>query len=438
MAWRRRRRCSLEGDNEMTEKLFKGNIIDEWTKQLMSYTDAPEIFIRACGYYLVSATLGEFYVNKLVPFGSQRPNLWIILSSIPGRMRRSSIQGITYRAFKRIVGKEQANIMVIEEGTPEGLMDAIEEEPNSSYTIQSTEWGIVVARITSRDHYQAGVSSLLSKLYYGEGGKQSLSQRGGKSKGRTLPEGLFVTMLTGLQEAHRYFKIHHIEQGFLRRLLIIYVDKAERWKKPIDIIRKTFNVNDIVAVLKQKRQRLLQENRKVSIILMPDAEDRINEYSRKLDAELDKTRDYVALYKQSLWEHLLKLATIHAIARTEPQIVAGEPLLHVTIKDVEAAEKIIKRIEKSMVDVIDKIGEEEQPIRVQKLAESRVYRRIAEYGKNGVGYNELHQKHFKGWKRDTLGEIIDNLRSQDRIVIDFIKTGEKGRPPRVLKAKEYV
>lgn len=419
------------------EELFKGNIIDEFTKRLMSYTDAPEIFIRACGYYLISATLGEFYRNKLVPFGSQRPNLWVILSSIPGRMRRSSIQGITYRAFERIVG-EEANRMVIEEGTPEGIMDAIEEEPDSSYTIQSTEWGIVVARITSRDHYQAGVSSLLSKLYYGEGGKQSLSQRGGKSKGRILPKGLFVTLLTGLQEAHRYFKIYHIEQGFLRRLLIIYVDKAKRWKKPIDIIRKTFNIDDIVAVLKEKRQRLLRENRKISVILMPDAEDRINEYSRKLDADLDKVRDYVSLYKQSLWEHELKLATIHAIARKEPEIIDGETLLHVTIKDVEAVEKIIGKIETSMVDVIDKIGEEEQPIRVQKLAESRVYRRIAEYGKIGVGHNELHQKHFKGWNRDKLEEIINNLRGQERIVTDFIKTGKKGRPVRILKAKEHV
>jgi len=164
------------------QKLFKGNIINEYTKLVMKTCDAPEIFIRASAYYIVSATLGEFFINRLVPKGSRRPNVWIVLSSIPGRTRRSTVQREAYDTFKAVVGKENAKQMVIESGTPEGIMDAIEEEPDSPYTIQSTEWGTVMGDMKRSDHYSHGVSSLLSKLYYGEGGRQSLSQRGGKAR----------------------------------------------------------------------------------------------------------------------------------------------------------------------------------------------------------------------------------------------------------------
>jgi hypothetical protein len=404
----------------------------------MEYTDAPENFIRASAYYVVSATLGEFYVNRLVPFGAQRPNLWMILSSIPGRMRRSTVQRLAYISYKKIIGADFFPDMIIEEGTPEGIMDAIGQEPKSSYTIQSTEFGSVMERM-SKGNYQYGVSALLSKLYYGESGRQSLSRRGGKKKDRLLPPGLYVTLFAGLQEAYHYFTIEMLNQGLLRRLLVIYEEKANRWRPPIDQLRQSFYLDNLTNPLKKERQKLVRKlgtNQKISVILLPDAEDKINSYSKKLDRVLDTEQDNVALYKQTLWEHLLKLSTVSAIPRGG-KVIGGRPVLNVTMDDVNKASDFLKGIESGMQIIIENLGEMEEPLRTQKTAERRTYRYIRQAGENGIGMNDLGKK-FPGVPRAKVTQFVDNLRSQGKIQIKHIEPKGPGRPPRILIASEYI
>ena len=417
--------------------LKKVDFIDEYTKQVMEYTDAPESFIRASAYYIVSATLGEFYVNRLVPFGAQRPNLWLVLSSIPGRMRRSTVQRLAYMSYKKIIGADFFPDMIIEEGTPEGIMDAIGEEPNSSYTIQSTEFGAVMERM-SKGSYQYGVASLLSKLYYGEGGRQSLSRRGGKKKDRLLPEDLYVTMFAGLQEAYYYFTTEMLNQGLLRRIIIVFEKKAKRWRPPIDQLRQSFHIDNLTNSLKLERQRLLKLalDRGISVVLIGEAEDKINEYSKKLDKTLDTEQDNVALYRQTLWEHLIKLATVNAIPRGG-KIVAGQLVLNVTINDVNKAEKFLKDIEAGMQTVIEGLGELEEPLRTQKTAEQRAYRYIRQAGKDGIGMDNLGKK-FPGVPRAKVVQFIENLRGQGRIEIRVLERKGPGRPPRIFVASEFV
>lgn len=422
---------------EVKQERFEGNIIDEYTKRVMKICDAPEIFIRTSAYYIVSGTLGEFFINRLLPEGSQRPNIWAVLSSIPGRTRRSTVQRIAYNVFKAVVGKENAEQMIIESGTPEGIMDQIGEEPNSSYTIQSTEWGMIMEDMKKGDHYSYGVASLLSKLKYGEGGKQSLSQRGGKSKGRSLPEGLYVTMLTGMQEIHNYLTAKQLDQGLPRRMYIVYVPEADRWKKPIDQIRTQVNLNDIINTLRARRQRYLRETKLINSILLPDAEELINNYSKKLDAELDKNKDYASIYKQSLWEHMYEFSTIHAIASREPEMVNNKLLLNVILKDVKAVEPMIKYVEVNMTEVIENLGTVDVPVRVHRTTQQGVYRRIHQVGSEGIGFNKLGKK-FQGMDREPLNKLVNNLVSDGDVKWFHLKTGKPGRPPRVLVAKEFI
>ena len=417
--------------------LQKTNFIEEYTKQVMKYTDAPENFIRASAYYIVSATLGEFYINRLVPFGSQRPNLWIVLSSIPGRMRRSTVQRLAYNAYRKIIGEDYSSSMIIEEGTPEGIMDAIGDEPNASYTIQSTEWGAVMERM-SKGNYQYGVASLLSKLYYGESGRQSLSKRGGKKKDRILPEGLYVTMFAGLQEAYYYFTTEMLNQGLLRRLLIVYEKKADRWKAPIDQLRQSFHIDSLTNSLKKERQRLIKQTESftTSVILLDEAEKKINDFSERLDKKLDTEQDNVALYRQTLWEHLLKLATLNAIPRGG-KIIAGQPTLSVNLADVNKAEKFLKGIEDGMQTIIEGLGETEEPLRTQKTAEQRTYRYIRQSGKDGIGMDNIGKK-FPGVPRAKVVQFIENLRGQGKIKIVHSERKGPGRPSRTFVASEFV
>lgn len=70
------------------------DIIEKFYEIVKPYCDAPDSFILGGGYYLVSDLLGRFFRCSQMPFGSEggRPNFWYLMSSIPGRMRRSSVQ----------------------------------------------------------------------------------------------------------------------------------------------------------------------------------------------------------------------------------------------------------------------------------------------------------------------------------------------------------
>ncbi|MEM2506794.1 MAG: DUF3987 domain-containing protein [Nitrososphaeria archaeon] len=408
------------------------DVIEEWKKRLCEYTDAPELMIEATAYYLISATLGEFFKNPLVPIGSERPNLWIVLSSIPARMRRSTIQRLTYKTFKDVMGKE-AEKMVIEEGTPEGILDAINELEGKSCTIQSTEFGGILTRMRTKD-YEIGVSSLLSKLYYGEGGKQSLSKRGGKEGTRFLPEGLYVTMLTGLQEPKLYFTPEMLAQGLLRRLIVVYVPKADRWKPPIDQLRQNFNMQDIVQELRNRRIKL--EGRHIDYLFTPDAEDKINSFAKEMDRELDRNQDNVTLYKASMWEHLAKISAIHAINRFEIYFETAPPLLSVKLDDVDKAKLFLNQVIKNFEPVIEELGVTDVTDRSHKPILEKIFRKIRTAGSEGITLDQLGRT-FSGYTREELSRYLETLRMQDRIVIKLKERKGPGRPSQVIVAKEF-
>lgn len=115
------------------------NVLDEYIKIVSDVCDAPELFIKASGYSLISNLLGRYFTCTTMPHG--RPNLWFLMSSIPGRFRRSSVSGYyehgyveALREYMKV--KEQKLTLTREdeklihgtkifEGTPEGIADAI-------------------------------------------------------------------------------------------------------------------------------------------------------------------------------------------------------------------------------------------------------------------------------------------------------------------------
>ena len=87
--------------------------------------------------------------------------------------------------------------------------------------------------------------------------------------------------------------------------------------------------------------------------------------------------------------------------------------------------------------VIENLGTVDVPMRVHRTTQQSVYRRILQAGKEGIGFHELG-KRFSGMDRDKLHKLVDNLVSSGEVDVEFVKTGEPGRPPRILRAKEHV
>lgn len=437
------------------------DLIDEFFNIVEPYCDAPESYIKAGAYFLVSDLLGRFFICREMPLGG-RPNLWFIMSSIPGRMRRSSVISYTAFVLKRVLKrfyektghkptilkeedfsddekeeltrqfyKDLIDDNTLEEGTPEGIADAIEEAHNKHgetvFRIISTEMGGVFKGM-SKD-YNVGVSTLLSKLYYGEGGKVSLSRRSGKGKGRSVPEGIYVSMFSGMQEPRHYITKDMIRQGLLRRIMIIFIPKAYRWLEPINPDRyKVYN--ELKSYAEKLCDLMIEYHKEASntypvmgyasfiwVKFGPGVTKEINKYSKELDSALDENPNDLNIFRQSLWEHLAKLAMVKRIGKGKLQQMRGLDVSIITVSqdDMKEAREFLDTIAERTENVVDEIGEVDVPIKSHETALDRVYRKILNKGSKGISRTPLYRS-LKGMTAKDLNQLIETLRRQGRVI----------------------
>jgi len=461
------------------------DLIDEFVGIVRPYCDSPDCFIEAGGYYLMSTLLGRFFRCTQMPQRG-KPNTWIILSSIPGRMRRSTIQHYTDYIYKRAMGQfleeihvtpnfddwdpakgrfvkggkkegkkanyseaEKAEITatyrqqrindgMIEEGTPEGIMDKIEDSGLRAFTIVSTEIGSVLKRMGARD-YQIGVSTLLSKLYYGEGGSISLSRRGGGPGGRTIPDGLYVTMFAGMQEPKWYLDMSMVRQGLLRRIMILHVkpEDLNRWMPPL--VDGRDEIYGKLGAYADKMAGLMVEYHKIAggysppfmdVQFHPKVREQVNEQAKVLDDELKRNPTNANIYRQSMWEHTAKLAMLRRMAKGQLESLMNFKQVTVGPGDLVRANEFMVPVMARVEDIILSIGEEPQPIRTFEEPLERVFWLIAGAGPNGIKRQDLYRGSMM--KADELDMLVSTLIRGERIVqFDGVSTG--GRVPKMYK-----
>ena len=440
------------------------DILEEYENLVKRHLDAPEVFIKASAYHLVSSLMGRFFRCPHIPghpgLGC-RPNTWFIISSIPGRTRRSTVANYATSVYKRSLSTffqetipEWANAheankkvldSIIEEGTPEGITDHINISELDAYTIMSSEFGAVLTRINTKDS-EVGVSSLLSKLYYGEGGSMMLSQRTktGKEFGkRYIPEGLYVTMFAGMQEPHYYLSPIMIRQGLLRRIMLVYADPSdiERWLPPIQTARGSVYeelftpVTHIVEKMKEYKDYSQENNPQyIDTSFHPSAERFINRYSKENDDKLKEEVNNFNIYMQGYWEHLTKISMLHAISRDAVRELPGGmgTQLVVSKQDCEKAQEFLDRATKYSRDIISNLSRVDVPIQSAQAPLERVFSVISEAGSTGIQRKDLYRK--TNMTARGLQEILNTLLLQERIQKDTLQsTG--GRCPTIYKVR---
>lgn len=70
------------------------NLIDKYHAIVSKYCDSPKEFITGSAYHIISALPGRFFSSRCIPGQPKtgmKPNVWFIMSSIPGRTRRSAL-----------------------------------------------------------------------------------------------------------------------------------------------------------------------------------------------------------------------------------------------------------------------------------------------------------------------------------------------------------
>ena len=433
------------------------NLINEYVDILTPHLDAPEIFIKASAYHLVSALLGQFCASASAPGTSGlRPNAWIIISSIPARGRRSTVANycnLVYEHASRKFYEETLNIghdealrrakdTYLESGTKEGLVDHIAATDYRSYYINSTEFGTVLQGMVTKEH-ELGVAALYSKLYYGEEGVYRLSKKSAETDEdsvRYLKRGKYVTMFAGLQEPHLYITPGMLKQGLIRRILLIYAGRDDfgEFKDPISDTRvglrgrlmnlgnKFYNkMSEYNSYSKNRTDPNPLLNKTFDFNFHPDVTKYINDYARQLDKELLKTMSNVSAYRQTLWEHLAKYAMLHAIARDNVTTIdlGTETESHgrVDLIDVHTAYEFIKDATKHSDDIIADLGRVDSPVRTAHDTLERVLNIIR--GAKMISRTKLHRK--TNILSRPLDEILKTLMEQE--TIDVVVKATNGR-----------
>jgi len=227
------------------------SFFDKYVKYVIEITDTPTEFIEASAFHLLSSILSRYFFLPGISMHT-RPNVMFLMSSIPGRTRRSTLTDIDRRvyklSYKHLVEtndedkiEQVVSDSIIEEGSAEGIMDGIidyRKKATGPYNIdyQSTEFGDILKMMSGKGkNYNRGVARIISKTYCGEGGKMNLSTRGGK-KNRYLLSGTYSTMFAGMQKAQLYIDPYHAEQGLLRRIIMV-TRTEKRYKQYWDTFR---------------------------------------------------------------------------------------------------------------------------------------------------------------------------------------------------------
>lgn len=431
------------------------NLIEEFKGIAGRYLDAPEVFIEAAAYHNVSALLGRFFRCTSLPGGSHgaRPNIWFIISSIPGRTRRSTLMeyaSYVYRnslksyfqetlKMEEKVAMNQVSDTIIEEGTPEGIVDHINATEMKHFMITSTEFGSVLMRMGSKD-YEMGVATLYSKLYYGESHSMMLSQKGKEAVGkRYLSSGIYTTMFCGMQEPYLYLTPGMSRQGLLRRVNLIYCDPKDitRWIPPMSEDRESIwgELKDLNDEFFKRMMLYYDRASKISPFLLDisfhgDAIEIINGYAKENDEVLKNNVTNVTIYMQSFWEHLAKLSMINAIARDSVNLVHGEWIAFVSPEDTTTALEFLLKASKYSSDIISNLGKIDEPIKTSRDSIERIFAIIDEAGELGIKRKDLYRR--ANMKADVIESFLVTLVRQERIIqIHVTSTG--GRPSVLYK-----
>lgn len=428
------------------------DLIDDYVKIVERYSDAPKIFLEASAYHNVSALLGRFFRStNFAGGGDTKPNIWIIISSIPARTRRSTVAKYSAWVYDKVLqaffmntfglpkdkAYFKASSTIIEEGTPEGITDHIEDTGMKTFSIQSTEFGSVLQKMSAKE-YQLGMSTILSKMYSGEGGTMMLSGRNRdkpEERIRTLPKGLYVTMFCGMQEPSLYITPDMARQGLLRRIILCYFDVNEmtNWRKPLSV--NSDNIfSELRLLIDEYKTRMIQYRDwsqlkrpyQINATFVPRAMDYINKYAEKDDYELKVESNLYNIYKQSYWEHLSKLSILRSIARDGVKMIAKEYRAVITLDDIQKAQRFLDEATKHSKEIMFNLGRKDEPLRSSRDPLNRIFQLIKESGSEGIQRSKLYRK--VNMKAGQMGEFIRTLEIQERIITKLPETSS-GRIP---------
>jgi len=319
----------------------------------------------------------------------------------------------------------------------------------SNFELSSGEFGDILKKITDGHHYSSGMDTLLSKLYYGEYYKESLSQRNQGKPSRFIPEGLYFTLFASMQEPQMYLNKKMSRQGLLRRMRIIYIKPNDfsmnDWKSPFQseysmykedllefaktrIVPKMIEYNQLYKKIRMERQY----EPFLRVDIDTSSRQHIETMARKFDEDLINDASDYNIYQQTRWEHITKYTILNAIAENS---IIGNKLLLAKETHFKDAQKFDKEIDKHTMEMMEELGVTLRHEENETLIE-KIIRKINGTGPDGIPRSKLLNS-LPGVHAKELDEFITTLKQQNKICIVNGNQEGPGRPKVIYVSTRY-
>lgn len=407
-----------------------GNLVDDYVRYAAEACDAPEVFHRACGYFIVSTLLGRYCVTPVSYAESGlRPNIWVAIIG-PSRIVRKTT---AIRHARRVITSVDRNLLLPEEYSPEALYEALS-------ALQSGDAGCWIRDElgsffrTFEKKYMLGIRGFLSSLYSGVGGVRKL-------RGQTflIPDGIYITLIgTVPTPAHDYFSEEDFRTGLLNRFIFVHASKRDKtypwtyYNPNVDSMRE-----EIINRFK-KAYSSFSKVAPVVVNVSMEVVEGVEEYGESVEREIGRMEEsnpnsLWKLYLAETPEILLKLVVLDAAAGANsvgPYMVArGENL-----ERVRPFLEVARRSARGVVADVETAPRAREFLTAEKPLRT-VYSVIAGAGPEGITVRELYWR--TNLPKSELKEYVLTLLEAERIICVVPRGRGRGKRGMKLFSSEH-
>jgi len=398
------------------------DLVDLYIEYAAESTDAPAIYHRALGYFVVSSLLGRFVriVTSYSPRGLA-PNLWLMLIG-PSRIARKTT---AMELAVNVVRAVEPSLIMPASFTPEALYEMFNSlNPGDAVVWVKDEMGGFFKSLEKK--YMYGVREILSSLYTGHGEVRRL-----RNLTLRIPDGLYVTAVGTLATPpHNYITEEDFESGFMNRWILAYATRRER---RLPLLHKSARAEALFRELVQELKdysNVLASMSAPIITTTKAAIDKLEEYDREVDHQLEIMEQTAPgslfkLYYAETPTLLVKLSVLRRLARGDLGQEGG--IITIELDDVNKALEDLMVFVEGARQVIDDVqsSPRARPVLTEEKALERIVSYIASKKEQGATYSELLLK-TRILSKD-LKEYLITLMEQERVVCVKV-TPLRGRP----------
>lgn len=307
-------------------------------------SEIPSIFAIWCGLAGISAALGRrTWVNmgKFEVF----PNIYCVLVAGSGRNRKSTAIGIIENLLRQL--DPQPNL-IAQKITPEAMIDALrfvnktEKDGKIILTPKPRAEGFVIAdelvTFLNSNSYEQGLASLLLTFFDSKPMFEYKTKSGGSQKIQNVCLGLLGgTTIDLLMKA---IPEDAIGAGLTSRICFVYSDER---MNPVAFPTEDPAIQDLCLKALNRLQTI-----EGPVILEPDARDFFARTYESFYRNSPFFEDrFLAGYAARRHVHLIKIAMLIGVARTERRIIA--------LEDIQGADRLLTKTEEMMPRIMELI-----------------------------------------------------------------------------------